>query len=102
MPRHCVNTLRGIVKCRANSTTTAKIAVRHVKRFELDRERPMLREEDNILSNPVHDTMSLQQIHKSFALPTPELPRRGANAVNDMGGEAGQEQRQEEKSFPYR
>ncbi|GBM98043.1 hypothetical protein AVEN_257976-1 [Araneus ventricosus] len=23
MPRHCVDTLRGIVKCRANSTTTA-------------------------------------------------------------------------------
>ncbi|GBN69070.1 hypothetical protein AVEN_70798-1 [Araneus ventricosus] len=27
MPRHCVNTLRGIVKCRANATTTAIIAV---------------------------------------------------------------------------
>ncbi|GBM45733.1 hypothetical protein AVEN_156766-1 [Araneus ventricosus] len=25
MPKHCVNTLRGIVKCRANSTTAAKI-----------------------------------------------------------------------------
>ncbi|GBN02239.1 hypothetical protein AVEN_116424-1 [Araneus ventricosus] len=33
----------------------------------------------------VHDTMSLQQLHKSFALLTPQLPRRGANAVNDMG-----------------
>ncbi|GBM23459.1 hypothetical protein AVEN_181575-1 [Araneus ventricosus] len=53
MPRHCVNTLHGIVKCRANSTTAAKIAVRQVKPFEVGRERTMLREEDNILSNPV-------------------------------------------------
>ncbi|GBO15288.1 hypothetical protein AVEN_93639-1 [Araneus ventricosus] len=53
MPRHCVNTLRGIVKCRANSTTTAIIAVRQVKPFEVGRERAMLREENNILSNPV-------------------------------------------------
>ncbi|GBN17457.1 hypothetical protein AVEN_7113-1 [Araneus ventricosus] len=30
MPRHCINTLRGIGKCRANSTTTAIIAVRKV------------------------------------------------------------------------
>ncbi|GBO30521.1 hypothetical protein AVEN_222488-1 [Araneus ventricosus] len=56
MPRLCVNTLRGIVKCRANSTTTAIIAVRHVKPFEVGRERVMLREEDNILSNPVSGT----------------------------------------------
>ncbi|GBN10152.1 hypothetical protein AVEN_77548-1 [Araneus ventricosus] len=47
MPRHCVNTLRGIVKCRANSTTATKIAVRQVKPFEVGRERSMLREEDN-------------------------------------------------------
>ncbi|GBM72492.1 hypothetical protein AVEN_218119-1 [Araneus ventricosus] len=53
MPRHCVNTLRGIVKCRANSTTTAIIVVRQVKPFEVGRERTMLREEDNILSNLV-------------------------------------------------
>ncbi|GBO40542.1 hypothetical protein AVEN_17453-1 [Araneus ventricosus] len=56
MPRHCVNTLRGIVKCRANSTTTAIIAVRQVKPFEVGRERSMLREEDDILSNPVSET----------------------------------------------
>ncbi|GBN90553.1 hypothetical protein AVEN_36953-1 [Araneus ventricosus] len=53
MPRHCVNTLRGIVKCRANSTTAAKIAIRQEKPFEVGRERATLREEDNILSNPV-------------------------------------------------
>ncbi|GBM78455.1 hypothetical protein AVEN_119221-1 [Araneus ventricosus] len=56
MPRHCIDALRGIVKCRANSTTTAIIAVRQVKSFEVDRERSMLREEDNILSNPVSGT----------------------------------------------
>ncbi|GBM33771.1 hypothetical protein AVEN_183032-1, partial [Araneus ventricosus] len=50
-PRHCVNTLLGIVKCLANSTTTPIIAVRQVKPFEVGRERAMLRE-DNILSNP--------------------------------------------------
>ncbi|GBM29909.1 hypothetical protein AVEN_132987-1, partial [Araneus ventricosus] len=55
MPRHCVNTLRGIVKCLANSTTTAIIAVRQVKPLEVGRERSMLREEDNILSNPFSD-----------------------------------------------
>ncbi|GBO29630.1 hypothetical protein AVEN_49088-1 [Araneus ventricosus] len=53
MPKHCVNTLRGIGKCRANSTTAAKIAVRQVKPFDIGRERSMLKEEDNILSNPV-------------------------------------------------
>ncbi|GBN95298.1 hypothetical protein AVEN_151982-1 [Araneus ventricosus] len=51
MPRHCTNTLRGIVKCRANSTTTAVIAIRQVKPFEVGRERSMLRE-DSILSVP--------------------------------------------------
>ncbi|GBM35924.1 hypothetical protein AVEN_244988-1 [Araneus ventricosus] len=56
MPRHCIDTLRGIVKCRANSTTTAIIAVRQVKSLEVGRERSMLREEDNILSNPVSGT----------------------------------------------
>ncbi|GBO28106.1 hypothetical protein AVEN_175661-1 [Araneus ventricosus] len=56
MPRHCLNTLRGIVKCRADSTTTAVIAVRQVKPFEVDRERSMLREEDNTVSNPVSGT----------------------------------------------
>ncbi|GBM91102.1 hypothetical protein AVEN_105227-1 [Araneus ventricosus] len=56
MPRHCINTFRGIVKCRANSTSTAIIAVRQVKPFEVGRERAMLREEDNILSNPVSGT----------------------------------------------
>ncbi|GBN45261.1 hypothetical protein AVEN_111259-1 [Araneus ventricosus] len=56
MPRHCVNTLRGILKCRANSTTAAIIAVRQVKPFEVGRERDILREEDNILSNPVSGT----------------------------------------------
>ncbi|GBN55225.1 hypothetical protein AVEN_13605-1 [Araneus ventricosus] len=55
MPRHCENTLRGIVKCSANSTTTAIIAVRQVKSFEVGRERSLLRE-DNILSNPVSGT----------------------------------------------
>ncbi|GBO13487.1 hypothetical protein AVEN_22619-1, partial [Araneus ventricosus] len=50
MPRHCVNTLRGIVKRSANSTTAAKISVRQVKPFEVGRERAMLKEEDNILS----------------------------------------------------
>ncbi|GBL91668.1 hypothetical protein AVEN_71322-1 [Araneus ventricosus] len=39
MSRHCINTLRGIVKCRANSTTTTIIAVRQVKPFEVGRER---------------------------------------------------------------
>ncbi|GBL98173.1 hypothetical protein AVEN_112998-1 [Araneus ventricosus] len=53
MPRHCENTLRGIVKCRANSTTTAIITIRKVKPFEVGRKRAMLREEDNNLSNPV-------------------------------------------------
>ncbi|GBN68969.1 hypothetical protein AVEN_61713-1 [Araneus ventricosus] len=48
MPRHCIVTLRGIVKCRANSTTSAIIAVRQEKSFEVGRERSMLREEDNI------------------------------------------------------
>ncbi|GBM93620.1 hypothetical protein AVEN_56956-1 [Araneus ventricosus] len=56
MPKHCDNTLRGIVKCRDNSTTTVIIAVREVKLFEVGRERAMLREEDNILSNPVSGT----------------------------------------------
>ncbi|GBN53007.1 hypothetical protein AVEN_175098-1 [Araneus ventricosus] len=55
-PRHCINTLRDIVKCRANSTTTVIIAVRQVKSFEVGRERSMLREEANILSNPVSGT----------------------------------------------
>ncbi|GBO17433.1 hypothetical protein AVEN_42314-1 [Araneus ventricosus] len=58
MPRRCINTLRGIVKCSANSTTTAIITVRQVKPFEVGRERSMLREEDNILSNPVSGTNS--------------------------------------------
>ncbi|GBO37524.1 hypothetical protein AVEN_32171-1 [Araneus ventricosus] len=53
MPRHWENTFLGIVKCRANSATTAIIAIREVKHFEKGRERAMLREEDNILSNPV-------------------------------------------------
>ncbi|GBN68469.1 hypothetical protein AVEN_214061-1 [Araneus ventricosus] len=39
MPKHCENTLRGIAKCRANSTTIAIIAVRQVKPFEVGRER---------------------------------------------------------------
>ncbi|GBN92546.1 hypothetical protein AVEN_213218-1 [Araneus ventricosus] len=47
MPRHCIDTLRGIMKCRANSTTTAIIAVRQVKPFEVSRERAMYREEDS-------------------------------------------------------
>ncbi|GBM10117.1 hypothetical protein AVEN_92933-1 [Araneus ventricosus] len=38
MPRHCEGTLRGIVKCRASSTTTALIAVKDIKPFELDEE----------------------------------------------------------------
>ncbi|GBN40413.1 hypothetical protein AVEN_255527-1 [Araneus ventricosus] len=53
MLRHCEGTLRGTVKCRANSTKAALIAVREVKPFEVGRERAMIREEDNILSNPV-------------------------------------------------
>ncbi|GBM85438.1 hypothetical protein AVEN_133968-1 [Araneus ventricosus] len=60
MPRYCINTLRGIVKFRANSTTTAIIAVRQVKPFEVGRIIAMLREEDNILSNPVSGTTLLQ------------------------------------------
>ncbi|GBN57369.1 hypothetical protein AVEN_222889-1 [Araneus ventricosus] len=35
MPRHCENTLRGVVKCRANSTTTAIIAVREESSTEV-------------------------------------------------------------------
>ncbi|GBO07317.1 hypothetical protein AVEN_250695-1, partial [Araneus ventricosus] len=35
MPRHCENTLRGIVKCRADSTTAAIIALRQMKLFEI-------------------------------------------------------------------
>ncbi|GBN78301.1 hypothetical protein AVEN_264058-1 [Araneus ventricosus] len=58
MPRHCINTLRGIVKCRANSTTTAIIAVRQV----VGRERSMLRE-DHILSNPVGGTETQMSSH---------------------------------------
>ncbi|GBM00968.1 hypothetical protein AVEN_71098-1 [Araneus ventricosus] len=53
MPRHCENTLRSKVKCGDKSTTTAIIAVRQVEPFEVGRERAMLREEDNILSNPI-------------------------------------------------
>ncbi|GBN26196.1 hypothetical protein AVEN_168998-1 [Araneus ventricosus] len=56
MPRHCDNTFRGILKCCTNSTSTAIIAVREVKPFEVGKERAMLREEDNILSNPVSGT----------------------------------------------
>ncbi|GBM74058.1 hypothetical protein AVEN_232334-1 [Araneus ventricosus] len=50
-------------------------------------------------SDQVHDTMSLQQLHKSFALPTPQLPRRGANAVNDMGRRSRTGTRARRKSF---
>ncbi|GBO22669.1 hypothetical protein AVEN_193646-1 [Araneus ventricosus] len=39
MPRHCEGTLRGIVKCGANSSTSAMIAVREVQPFEVGRER---------------------------------------------------------------
>ncbi|GBM06612.1 hypothetical protein AVEN_220046-1 [Araneus ventricosus] len=53
MPRDCEGTLRGIVRCRAGSTTTALIAVREVKPFEVGRERAMFREEENIFSNPI-------------------------------------------------
>ncbi|GBN26240.1 hypothetical protein AVEN_270365-1 [Araneus ventricosus] len=56
MPRRSEGTLRGIVKCRASSTTAALIAVREVKPFEVGRERTLFREEDNILSNPVSGT----------------------------------------------
>ncbi|GBN40747.1 hypothetical protein AVEN_185572-1 [Araneus ventricosus] len=56
MPRYCENTLRGIEKWRADSTTTAIIAVRQVKPLEVGREMAMLREEDNIPSNPVSGT----------------------------------------------
>ncbi|GBN08762.1 hypothetical protein AVEN_141851-1 [Araneus ventricosus] len=35
VPRHCINILHGIVKCRANSTTIAIIVVRQVKSFEV-------------------------------------------------------------------
>ncbi|GBL94872.1 hypothetical protein AVEN_197546-1 [Araneus ventricosus] len=42
MPRQCENRFRGTVKCRANSTTTAKIDVRQVKPFDVGRERAML------------------------------------------------------------
>ncbi|GBL95908.1 hypothetical protein AVEN_227141-1 [Araneus ventricosus] len=63
MPRHCENTLRGTVKCRAISATTAIImiiiTVRQVKPFEVGKERTMLREEDNILSNPVSGAESM-------------------------------------------
>ncbi|GBL95072.1 hypothetical protein AVEN_188816-1 [Araneus ventricosus] len=55
-PRHCEGTLRGLVKCRANSATTAMIAVREVKSFHVGREKAMLRVEGNILSNPVSGT----------------------------------------------
>ncbi|GBN74649.1 hypothetical protein AVEN_194712-1 [Araneus ventricosus] len=65
MSRHCVDTLGGIVKCRANSTTTAMIAVRQVKPFEEGRERSMLREEDNILSNPVSGTVKVETASSS-------------------------------------
>ncbi|GBN84979.1 hypothetical protein AVEN_145587-1 [Araneus ventricosus] len=41
MPRRCINTLRSIVKCRGNSTTTAVIAVKEVKPSEVGRERAM-------------------------------------------------------------
>ncbi|GBN09909.1 hypothetical protein AVEN_79487-1 [Araneus ventricosus] len=64
MPRHCIDTLGGIVKCRADSTTTAIIADRQVKSFEVGRERYMLRE-DNILSNPVSGTSSGFEVQMS-------------------------------------
>ncbi|GBL84224.1 hypothetical protein AVEN_118620-1 [Araneus ventricosus] len=57
MPRHCEGTLRGTVKCHARSTTTALIAIREVKPFEVGRERAMFRSEDNILSNTVSGIM---------------------------------------------
>ncbi|GBM06717.1 hypothetical protein AVEN_190918-1 [Araneus ventricosus] len=62
MPEHCENTFLGIVKCRANSTTTAIIAVRQVKSFEVGREMAMLREEDNILSNPEGKCLEIPRI----------------------------------------
>ncbi|GBM23330.1 hypothetical protein AVEN_97741-1 [Araneus ventricosus] len=72
MPTHCIDTLRGIVKCRDNSATTAIIAVRQVKPFEVGRERSMLKEEDNILSNPVsgteRQTISSQTLHITLFL----------------------------------
>ncbi|GBN44429.1 hypothetical protein AVEN_37252-1 [Araneus ventricosus] len=56
MPRHCENTIRGIVKCRGISTTTALIAVRELKLSNVGKESVMFRETDNILSNPVSGT----------------------------------------------
>ncbi|GBM77337.1 hypothetical protein AVEN_2171-1 [Araneus ventricosus] len=58
MTRHYENTFRDIVKCHANSTSTAIIAVRKVKPFQVDRKRAMLKEEDNILSNPVREDVN--------------------------------------------
>ncbi|GBN94238.1 hypothetical protein AVEN_226813-1 [Araneus ventricosus] len=51
MPRHCENTLRGIVKCSANSTTPAIIAVRQVKPFEVGRENAVPEEFSSGLYN---------------------------------------------------
>ncbi|GBM23585.1 hypothetical protein AVEN_196657-1 [Araneus ventricosus] len=49
--RQCKATLRGIVKYRASSTTTALIAVREVKLFEVDKEKSMFREEGCVNKN---------------------------------------------------
>ncbi|GBN93829.1 hypothetical protein AVEN_125232-1 [Araneus ventricosus] len=51
LPEHSEGALRGTVKCRASTTTTALITARAVEPFEVG--RGMFREEDNILSNPV-------------------------------------------------
>ncbi|GBO05776.1 hypothetical protein AVEN_244196-1, partial [Araneus ventricosus] len=75
MPRNCVNTLLGIVRCRANSTTTALIAVRQVRPFEEGRERAMLREEDNILSNPIPRPLNTYLFYSNT--PEPSHTERG-------------------------
>ncbi|GBN10453.1 hypothetical protein AVEN_190161-1 [Araneus ventricosus] len=75
MPRHCIDTLRGIVKCRANFTTTAIITVRQVKSFEVGRERSMWRE-DNILSNPNNPNKNLDRVVAINTLNTQVSGRR--------------------------
>ncbi|GBL80500.1 hypothetical protein AVEN_225206-1 [Araneus ventricosus] len=68
MPKHCEGTFRGIMKSRASSTTTALVAVRQVKTFEVGRERAMFRQEDNIFSNPVSGTETKSSAYSGIVI----------------------------------
>ncbi|GBM32515.1 hypothetical protein AVEN_156604-1 [Araneus ventricosus] len=57
MPRHCEGTFRGIVKGRAISTTTALIAVREVKPFEVGTEKSISSNSRIISFNPLYNVL---------------------------------------------